>query len=800
MAELPSYIAQAASERIRAAEAAIENTLAQVRQNNPLAAELNEERLVNGIASRMKVSHGLASSMAREIRTCAVHGEAFLPAPGMPLPQPSPGAMPMRAGGEAVQGSGREFVGVAFLQRGINAAKAVARIAFRDGRPHGTGFLISDRLLLTNHHVIKTAAAASSLVAEFDYEFDINGQSVAPTRFGLDPDAFFLPQDVDDLDYTIVALGPRIEGGRTLAEFGWIGLSASPHKHMLGEVANIVQHPDGRRKEIVVRENLLVARLKTVLHYLADTEPGSSGSPVFNNDWEVIALHHWGSPWRETTDAFGRPLSLDVNEGIRISAIVHDVRKRMRALEPAKRRMIETAIEWGESASGVNPSASPTAVDPGTAGSAARVDVDGRVTWSFPVEVSVRIPHLGLAGCQPAMADPAAPVSGPTAVLGTVHEGGGEQLEPDYDFSDRKGYNPRFLGRLELPLPKLGSQIERLAAPNLEAEEGEDPHELKYHHFSIVMNGARRLAFFTACNIDGAKAKKLDRDTGQLGAYPPRDFTIDRGSEAAEASELWFADTRLSAEHYTDPDTQYAGQRVPGYGSRDRGRMPRMLQRGHLVRRMDPVWGSDRTAVKAEADTFFTTNCAPQFGAFNMGTGKSIDVDGQGTGGGMLWRLLEDHVLGNAVVHKMKVTCFTGPIFKRNDPPWRGIRIPLRFWKICVWMEDGELRSLAMIADQKPVLDALAGLPESAAEAESLHATRLVADFLSTVEEVESETKLDFGLEIRQADIRGGLESESITSFDEIALFKEHDSGVSEPEARALAQPRLRKTAHKGTE
>jgi endonuclease G, mitochondrial len=72
-----------------------------------------------------------------------------------------------------------------------------------------------------------------------------------------------------------------------------------PVSHSLGEVANIVQHPDGRLKEVVLRENRLVARLDTVLHYVADTEPGSSGSPVFNNQWQAIALHHWGGPWRQ---------------------------------------------------------------------------------------------------------------------------------------------------------------------------------------------------------------------------------------------------------------------------------------------------------------------------------------------------------------------------------------------------------------------------------------------------------------------------------------------------------------------
>jgi endonuclease/exonuclease/phosphatase family metal-dependent hydrolase len=61
-----------------------------------------------------------------------------------------------------------------------------------------------------------------------------------------------------------------------------------------------------------------------VLRYRTDTEPGSSGSPVFNNDWQLVALHHAG--YREDGGTA-------VNEGIRISAIVAHLMRRSR--EPA---------------------------------------------------------------------------------------------------------------------------------------------------------------------------------------------------------------------------------------------------------------------------------------------------------------------------------------------------------------------------------------------------------------------------------------------------------------------------------
>jgi len=76
---------------------------------------------------------------------------------------------------------------------------------------------------------------------------------------------------------------------------------------------NIVQHPQGRRKEVSLHDNKVGYVYDKVIRYSADTEPGSSGSPVFNNQWELVALHHAG--W--ATDDGGAE-----NEGVRLAAIV----------------------------------------------------------------------------------------------------------------------------------------------------------------------------------------------------------------------------------------------------------------------------------------------------------------------------------------------------------------------------------------------------------------------------------------------------------------------------------------------
>jgi endonuclease G len=180
-------------------------------------------------------------------------------------------------------------------------------------------------------------------------------------------------------------------------------------------------------------------------------------------------------------------------------------------------------------------------------------------------------------------------------------------------------------------------------------------------------------------------------------------------SEGAEASENWYREPRLDEKHQTPLD-QYAGQKVPGFPvTRDPNRIARMFQRGHLVRRMDPAWGSDDLALRADADTFHVTNCAPQVGFFNMGTARPLELPQ--TENGALWRAIENYVLRNAVDEKSRICCFTGPVFRDDDPEWRGIRVPLKYWKIVVWPSNRTLHSLALIADQKPVLDTLEGLP-----------------------------------------------------------------------------------------
>ena len=74
-----------------------------------------------------------------------------------------------------------------------------------------------------------------------------------------------------------------------LAEFGFNRLTDDEGEGVVGDFVTIVQHPRGEKKQIALRENRIVDVLDSFLHYEADTEPGSSGSPVFDDRWQVSA-------------------------------------------------------------------------------------------------------------------------------------------------------------------------------------------------------------------------------------------------------------------------------------------------------------------------------------------------------------------------------------------------------------------------------------------------------------------------------------------------------------------------------
>jgi endonuclease G, mitochondrial len=213
---------------------------------------------------------------------------------------------------------------IAYIEQASQVSRSIGRVVIKNARReiegYGTGFLVSPRLLLTNNHVLTNAESAINSQVEFNYQRSFAGQLLSPTTFDLEPNTFFITDKA--LDYSLVAVKPTATSGTSLSDFGWLPLIESPGKIIIGEFVNIIQHPNGEPKQIALRENSLIDVLENFLHYQTDTAPGSSGSPVFNDQWEVVALHHSGVP---DLDAFGRVKGWKANEGVRISRIVKHI-------------------------------------------------------------------------------------------------------------------------------------------------------------------------------------------------------------------------------------------------------------------------------------------------------------------------------------------------------------------------------------------------------------------------------------------------------------------------------------------
>ncbi|MBT2546907.1 DNA/RNA non-specific endonuclease [Arthrobacter sp. ISL-65] len=182
---------------------------------------------------------------------------------------------------------------------------------------------------------------------------------------------------------------------------------------------------------------------------------------------------------------------------------------------------------------------------------------------------------------------------------------------------------------------------------------------LPYTHFSVLMRLDKRLAAVTGVGIDGSKLMDLDR-TGIR----------------------WRLDPRLPAEQQT-------GERV--YARND-------IDRGHLVRRSSAVWGDTvAEAELANEDTFHYTNAAPQAAKFNQGL--------------ELWLGIESYLQEHAAQYRSRVVVFTGPIFSTLDPVYRGVDIPLRFFKVAVFIHEGELAATGYVVDQSPQLAEIPEVP-----------------------------------------------------------------------------------------
>ena len=605
---------------------------------------------------------------------------------------------------EKMVGGALDYVPVAYLDLARLAASTVARVVAADTRrPEGSGSMVSSRLFLTNNHVLDSVDAAKAHLLQFDYELDVAGAPKEWSEFRLKPDSFFWTCDDTDLDVTVVAVGEQVSGSRPVTAFGHLPLSGARDKHAEGDFVTIIQHPEGDYKQIALRENRLIGRGKAgkTLHYGADTLGGSSGSPVLNDQFELIALHHAGGSVLESTLENGDPVP-DSNEGIRISVIVQRLREELDRIPAGFRELLAPALDPASTGPQLEsaPAGLAAASAPAAAAGGAFVDVQLPVRLEVGAASPVLLPEPGTGFRQLAFAAErvgAADVSAtsvPPAAPGLLER----QPAPDPNYERRRGYDPEFIKRHPVPLPVLSASQLEDASVRVDAVRDNDGVRLDFLHFSVVQHSSRRLPWFTAVNIDGRRLRRINRQSGEV-----------------EATERWFLDPRIPLGEQLNQDV-FANQR------------PRIFDRGHMVRRLDPAWGSADTATKAAADTFHFVNCCPQVAAFNQRAA--------------LWAGIEDYALENARTEKQRILVFTGPVFGDRDPVFRDVFVPRAFWKIVIRCDGDRLRSTAFVADQGELADAALGVDVGP---ESFDVLGRVAMFQVQVEEVAIRSGLDFG-------------------------------------------------------
>jgi endonuclease G len=206
----------------------------------------------------------------------------------------------------------------------------------------------------------------------------------------------------------------------------------------------------------------------------------------------------------------------------------------------------------------------------------------------------------------------------------------------------KEGFDQHFLP-IQIELPELTEKSKEYAFIRNGSE------VIHYTHFSLALNKIRRFAIWVAWNVDGANIKKISRKGFRFIFDPeiPRQFQV--GDELYEQNRL---------------------------------------DRGHIARRADLIWGDLHEAKEANKDSFHFTNITPQMDDFNQSTKNG------------LWGRLEDAVFEDTDVEDLRISVIGGPVFRENDREFKGVKLPGEYWKIIIFVEDQKLKAKAFLLTQ----------------------------------------------------------------------------------------------------
>ncbi|HEV3001203.1 MAG TPA: effector-associated domain EAD1-containing protein [Solirubrobacteraceae bacterium] len=203
----------------------------------------------------------------------------------------------------------------------------------------GTGFLVGPQTVMTNHHVVERlltgAVKPHDVVVRFDFKEGSDGRTVSPgteatladgdewivdssppSAVDIQPDATALPGEAE-LDYAILKLAEPLgestigTGSGDAPARGWVRVPTDAPALKPGRLALILQHPRGEPVKLAADPLLEVNGNGTRVRYLVDTDGGSSGSPVFDLNWKLMAIHHSGDPDYKRSATYNEGVPID---------------------------------------------------------------------------------------------------------------------------------------------------------------------------------------------------------------------------------------------------------------------------------------------------------------------------------------------------------------------------------------------------------------------------------------------------------------------------------------------------------
>jgi endonuclease G len=557
-----------------------------------------------------------------------------------------------------------DLLPINYLLLGYLQSQSVGLIRYFDRREgkeaFATGFLISESLLMTNHHVfpVQTLAEfeafAKDARIEFNYEYDLDGHRAAPVLFDLEPGRFLHTSQT--LDMALIAVHPTdVTGKHLVKRQGYLVLNGTLGKAGLGDFASIIQHPGGKEKQIAIRKNEIInIDLPDALIYVSDTAQGSSGAPVFNDQWQVIALHSAGVAKKNTRGQFldrddeviepvnGRidedRIVWESNRGIRVSAMMtHLGQTAALAADP----LIQPLFSPAYTDSRPYAFLSRPLADGERAVTSLAVPVPAVASaWSAaPLNINISITPAGPVVTTAAGAPFVAPaLVGLSAALAFE-----KKFEDELDFADCTGFDEHFMG-VFIPMPVPNANLRAKLAF---LKDSPSAYTLKYHHISTVHHAVRRVPIVSGVNVHGK-------------------FRYAALDEEGSRVDKWYRDNRI------DYDVQLNDDFYKKSG----------FDKGHLARREDAEWGTSVAKAKLAADlTCSYANAIPQVPALNR---AKFGFKGK-------WGQLEEELLEKGIENEAgkaaRICVFNGPLFASTDPVFKGVQVALSFYKVVVWYD-----------------------------------------------------------------------------------------------------------------